>query len=73
MVAMKETGTVAETMPNNLYKVKLDKDADNENLVTCYLAGKMRLHKIRVIVGDQVKVLLDPYGGKATNRIIERL
>ncbi len=40
-------------------------------VVLAYLAGKMRLHKIRVIVGDTVEMQLDPYGGKP--RIIRRL
>ncbi len=36
-----------------------------------YLAGKMRYHRIRVIVGDRVEFQLDPYGGKA--KITKRL
>ena len=40
-------------------------------LVLAYLAGKMRLHRIRVLVGDQVEMVLDPYGGRA--RIVRRL
>ncbi|TSA44480.1 hypothetical protein D4R49_00050 [bacterium] len=40
-------------------------------LVLAYLAGKMRLHRIRVLVGDQVDMVLDPYGGRA--RIVRRL
>ncbi len=40
-------------------------------LLLAYLAGKMRLHRIRVLVGDQVELVLDPYGGRA--RIVRRL
>ncbi|MDP2652344.1 MAG: hypothetical protein Q8O94_04355 [bacterium] len=40
-------------------------------LLLAYLAGKMRLHRIRVLMGDQVEMVLDPYGGKA--RIVRRL
>jgi translation initiation factor IF-1 len=40
-------------------------------LVLAYLAGKMRLHRIRVLVGDQVDMVIDPYGGRA--RIVRRL
>ncbi|MFA6415121.1 MAG: translation initiation factor IF-1 [Candidatus Paceibacterota bacterium] len=40
-------------------------------LLLAYLAGKMRLHRIRVLVGDQVDMVLDPYGGRA--RIVRRL
>ncbi|HXK39950.1 MAG TPA: hypothetical protein VJ837_03890 [Candidatus Paceibacterota bacterium] len=44
---------------------------EEDQPVIAYLAGKMRLHRIRVIVGDTVEVLLDPYGGKP--RIVRRL
>ena len=40
-------------------------------LLLAYLAGKMRLHRIRVLVGDKVEMVLDPYGGRA--RIVRRL
>lgn len=61
-------GQVIEALPSTLFKVKL-KDSDIE--VLSYLGGKMRIHKIRILVGDKVAVLLDPYGGKA--RIVKRL
>ena len=65
----KETavGVVEEALPNTLFKVTLE---DGEELLT-FLAGKMRMHRIRVLVGDKVIVQLDPYGGKG--RIIKRL
>ncbi|MDB5266035.1 MAG: translation initiation factor translation initiation factor, partial [Parcubacteria group bacterium] len=40
-------------------------------LLLAYLAGKMRLHRIRVLVGDKVELVLDPYGGRA--RVVRRL
>ncbi len=40
-------------------------------LVLAYLAGKMRLNRIRVLMGDSVDMVLDPYGGRA--RIVRRL
>ena len=46
-----------------------DFEATEEMLA--YLAGKMRLHRIRVLVGDRVSLVLDPYGGRA--RIVRRL
>jgi len=61
------TGTVEEALPNALFRVSLP----GENLILAYLSGKMRLHRIRVLVGDRVEVLLDPYGGKG--RILKRL
>ena len=60
-------GTVEEALPNTLFRVVLD---SGEKLL-CYLAGKMRLHRIKVLVGDKVLVRLDPYGGKG--RITRRL
>lgn len=60
-------GTVEESLPNTLFRVSLP----NESIILTYLSGKMRLHRIRVLVGDKVEVLLDPYGGKG--RILRRL
>ena len=62
------TGIITESLPNTFFKVKIDGE-DNEILT--YLAGKMRLHRIRVLIGDKVSVELDPYGGKG--RIVKRL
>jgi translation initiation factor IF-1 len=60
-------GVVEETLPNTLFRIKLD----DGNVVLAYLAGKMRLHRIKVLVGDRVQLLLDPYGGRA--RIVRRI
>lgn len=60
-------GQVIEAMPNTLFKVLVD----NKKEVISYLSGKMRMHKIRVLVGDTVEILEEPYGGKA--RIVKRL
>lgn len=69
------TGTVEEVLPNSLFRVRLpNPDAESEaegQLLLAYLAGKMRLHRIRVLVGDQVELVTDPYGGRA--RIVRRL
>jgi translation initiation factor IF-1 len=59
-------GTVIEAMPNTLFKVLV-----GEKEIISYLSGKMRMHKIRVLVGDNVEILEEPYGGKA--RIVKRL
>jgi len=60
-------GVVEEALPNTLFRVSL---SSGEILLT-YLAGKMRLHRIKVLVGDKVMIKLDPYGGKG--RITRRL
>ncbi|OGG73711.1 translation initiation factor IF-1 [Candidatus Kaiserbacteria bacterium RIFCSPLOWO2_01_FULL_54_20] len=60
-------GVVDEALPNTLFRVKLG----NGEVILAYLAGKMRLHRIKVLVGDKVSLQLDPYGGRA--RIIRRM
>ena len=59
-------GIVEEALPNTLFRVKRGGDT-----VLAYLSGKMRLHRIKVLVGDRVEIQLDPYGGRA--RIVRRL
>lgn len=61
------SGTVEEVLPNSLFRVRMP----SGELLLAYLAGKMRLHRIRVLVGDNVELVLDPYGGRA--RIVRRL
>ena len=61
-------GVVEEALPNALFRVKMD---GSDELVLVYLAGKMRRYRIRVLVGDTVGILVDPYGGKG--RITKRL
>ena len=62
------TGVVIEALPNVLFRILLDSNREEK---LAYLAGKMRLHRIKVLVGDRVELWLDPYGGKA--RIVKRL
>ena len=61
-------GVVEEALPNALFRVVLD---DTNEVVLTYLAGKMRRFRIRVLVGDKVAIIPDPYGGKG--RITKRL
>jgi translation initiation factor IF-1 len=60
--------TVEEALPNAMFRVRL-KDAESTSVA--YLSGKMKLHRIKVLVGDTVHVLLEPYGGKG--RIVKRV
>jgi len=66
-------GTIVEALPNTLFRVEIEgvdeKREDETTLV--YLSGKMRIHRIRVLVGDRVKIQTDPYGGRG--RIVQRL
>jgi translation initiation factor IF-1 len=56
-------GQVTEILPDLKNRVTLTEGRE----IIAYCAGKMRLHKIKIYVGDKVDVLLDPQGGKATN------
>lgn len=64
----KVVATVIEVLPNLRYRLEL---SDGKEILA-YSAGKIRKSKISIIPGDKVEVELDPYGGKATNRIIWR-
>ena len=60
-------GVVKEPLPNAMFKVELE----NGHEVLAHISGKMRMHFIRILPGDKVKLELEPYGGKG--RIIQRL
>lgn len=60
-------GVVEEALPDALFRVQMD---DGKKILA-YLAGKMRKFRIRVLVGDKVGIVIDPYGGKG--RITKRL
>jgi len=50
-------GKVLEALPNATFRVELD----NGHNVLCHIAGKMRMHYIKILPGDTVKVELTPY------------
>ena len=50
-------GVITEVLPNATFKVKLT----SGHIVTGHIAGKLRMHYIRVIVGDKVKIEMSPY------------
>ena len=50
-------GTVLEPSPNAMFRVELD----NGHKILAHVSGKMRMHFIRILVGDKVKVQLSPY------------
>lgn len=58
---------MVEALPDTLFRVEID---TTKEVLLAYLAGKMRMNRIRVLVGDKVELELDPYGGRA--RIIKR-
>ena len=50
-------GIVKEALPNATFRVELE----NGHKVLCHIAGKMRMHYIKIMPGDRVKVELTPY------------
>ncbi len=60
-------GIVTEALPNTLFRVS----TESGEQVLAYLAGKMRIHRIKVLIGDKVALEDNPYGGKL--RIVKRL
>ncbi len=61
-------GTVFEALPGLMFRVKM---SGSEETVLAHLAGKMKLHHIRILPGDRVLVELSPDG--ARGRIVRRL
>ena len=55
-------GIVVEALPDTLFRVEI---TDTKEVILAYLAGKLRMHRIRVLVGDSVELDQDQYGGKA--------
>lgn len=61
-------GIVTETLPNAMFRVQLE----NGHLVLAHVSGKMRMHFIRILPGDKVKLELSPYDlsrGRITFRV----
>jgi len=50
-------GTVVEALPNAMFRVELD----NGHRILAHISGKMRMHFIKILAGDRVKVELSPY------------
>ena len=66
-VAAKD-GLVMEALPGLMFRVKVH---GQENIVLAHLAGKMKIHNIRVLPGDRVLIEVSPDGGRG--RIVRRL
>jgi translation initiation factor IF-1 len=50
-------GVVSEALPNAMFRVKLE----NGHMVLAAICGKMRMHFIRILPGDKVKLQISPY------------
>ena len=54
---IKMDGVITETLPNAMFRVKLDSGHE----ILAHISGKMRMHFIKILVGDKVTVELSPY------------
>ncbi|MDD2698501.1 MAG: translation initiation factor IF-1 [Arcobacteraceae bacterium] len=60
-------GKVVEVLPNATFRVELD----NGHIVLCHISGKMRMHYIKILLSDMVRVEITPYSldkGRITHR-----
>ena len=60
-------GLVKEVLPNTLFRVEVE----GGRLILCHLSGKMRIHFIKILPGDKVRIEMTPYD-KEKGRIIFR-
>ncbi len=61
-------GTVVEVLPNSMFRVELD----TGNIIICYMNGKLRQHRIKIVLGDRVKAEMSVYDltkGRITYRL----
>lgn len=64
-------GTVLEPLPNAMFRVELE----NGHIILGHISGKMRMHYIKILPGDKVKVEMTPYDltkGRITFRLDEK-
>ena len=54
---IKQDGTIVEALSNAMFKVKLE----NGHEILATISGKMRMHYIKILVGDRVKIEMSPY------------
>ena len=56
-LCIEQDGTILEALPNAMFRVELD----NGHTVTAHISGKMRMHYIKLLPGDKVKLEMSPY------------
>lgn len=55
--AIEKDGTIIESLSNAMFRVELD----NGHIIIAHISGKMRMHYIRILPGDKVRVEMSPY------------
>lgn len=70
-------GKIVEVLPNTLFRVEIDKSADLPELIgrviLAHISGKMRMHYIKLLTGDRVKMEMSPRYDLDKARITFRL
>ena len=56
-VSIEQDGVIKESLSNAMFRVELE----NGHVVTAHISGKMRLHYIKLLPGDKVKLEMSPY------------
>ena len=65
-------GVVEESFPNASFRVRIVSEEAEGHTLLCTLAGRMRVHRVRILPGDKVKVEMTPYDLEK-GRIVYRL
>ncbi|MCD4695175.1 MAG: translation initiation factor IF-1 [Bacteroidales bacterium] len=55
--SIEQDGTVLESLGNAMFRVELE----NGHIITAHISGKMRMHYIKILPGDKVKLEMSPY------------
>ena len=55
--SIEKDGTIIESLSNAMFRVELE----NEHVIIAHISGKMRMHYIKILPGDKVKVEMSPY------------
>jgi translation initiation factor IF-1 len=63
------TGAVEEVLPGSMFRVKVE---NVPNPLLCYMGGRLKQHKIRIILGDNVRIEVSPYD-LSKGRVVFRL
>lgn len=70
-------GKVMEVLPNTMFRIEIDKSADLPELlgrvILAHISGKMRMHYVRILAGDRVRVQMSPKYDLDKGRITFRL
>ncbi|MBI4036963.1 translation initiation factor IF-1 [Candidatus Daviesbacteria bacterium] len=75
--AIEVEGKIIEVLPNTLFRVEIDRSPDIPELlgrvILAHISGKMRLHYIKLLAGDRVKIEMSPKYDLDKGRITFRL